>query len=52
MKKDPTGYYTDSAFALDTISEVTNISVGVWNEHHFNEYVDIDYVEKITESSL
>lgn len=46
-KKDPTGYYTDSAFFADIIPEVVNLSVGVWNEHHKNEYVDIEYVENV-----
>jgi len=50
-KKDPTGYYTDSAFFADIIPEVVNLSVGVWNEHHKNEYVDISYIEKVAKAS-
>lgn len=51
-KKDPTGYYTDSAFFADIIPEVVNLSVGVWNEHHKNEYVDIDYIEKVAKAAV
>jgi len=50
-KKDPTGYYTDSAFFADIVPEVVNLSVGVWNEHHKNEYVDIAYVEKVAKAA-
>lgn len=47
MKKDPTGYYTDTGNFIEVIPECTNISVGVFNEHHNTEYVDLEYVEKI-----
>lgn len=47
MKDDKTGYYTDTGNFIELIPECTNISIGVWNEHHTNEYVDISYVEKI-----
>lgn len=50
-KKDKTGYYTDSAFFGDIVSEIVNLSCGVWNEHTKNEYVDIDYVEKVAKAS-
>lgn len=46
-KKDKTGYYTDSAFFGSLIPESTNLSVGVWNEHTKNEFVDIEYIEKV-----
>jgi di/tripeptidase len=46
MKADKTGYYTDTGNFLELIPERTNISIGVWNEHHYTEYVDISYVEK------
>ncbi len=45
--KDSTGYYTDSAFFVDLIPECVNISVGVWNEHTVNEYVDISYIKDV-----
>jgi len=51
MKKDPTGYYTDTGNFIELISECTNISIGVWNEHHNNEYVDISYVEKVAKAA-
>jgi hypothetical protein len=51
-KKDPTGYYTDSAFFANIIPEVVNLSIGVWNEHHKNEYVDIEYIEKVAKAAV
>lgn len=51
MKKDTTGYYTDSASFLDNIEEVTNISVGVYNEHTVEEYVDLSYTEKVAKAA-
>ncbi len=50
--KDTTGYYTDSAFFADIIPEVVNLSIGVWNEHHKNEYVDIKYIEDISKAAI
>ena len=47
MQKDLTGYYTDTGNFIELIPECSNISIGVWNEHHMNEYVHIDYVEKV-----
>ncbi len=46
-KEDRTGYYTDSAFFGNLVSEITNLSAGVWNEHTTNEYVNIKYVEAV-----
>lgn len=51
MEKDKTGYYTDSGNLIEFIPECTNISIGVWNEHYKNEFVDIDYVEKIAKAA-
>lgn len=51
MKKDPTGYYTDTGNFIELIPECTNISIGVWNEHHKSEYVDISYVEEVAEAA-
>ena len=51
LKKDPNGYYTDTGNFIGVISECSNISVGVWNEHHKTEYVDISYVEKIAKAA-
>ena len=50
-KKDKTGYYTDSAFFGSLISESTNLSVGVWNEHTRNEFVDIEYIETVAKAA-
>ena len=47
MKKDETGYYTDTGNFIEVIPECTNISIGVFNEHHNTEYVDISYVERV-----
>jgi hypothetical protein len=47
MQKDKTGYYTDTGNFIELIPECTNISIGVWDEHHNTEWVDISYVEKI-----
>ena len=51
MQKDKTGYYTDTGNFLELIPECTNISIGVWNEHHNTEWVDISYIEKIAEAA-
>ncbi len=51
MNDDKTGYYTDTGNFIEHIPECTNISIGVWNEHHKNEYVDISYVEKVAKAS-
>jgi hypothetical protein len=47
MKKDETGYYTDTGNFIEVIPECTNISIGVFNEHHNTESVDIAYVERV-----
>lgn len=52
MEKDKTGYYTDTAAFLEIIPECSNISIGVWNEHHNNEYVDISYVESVSKAAI
>jgi hypothetical protein len=49
---DTTGYYTDTAVFMNTIPECTNISCGVYNEHYNDEYVDIEYVEKLANDVL
>lgn len=52
FKADPTGYYTDSGVFMDVVSEVTNLSAGVWNEHSPKEFCVIDYLEKVAEAAL
>jgi hypothetical protein len=51
-EKDKTGYYTDSAFFGDLVSEIVNLSCGVWNEHTKKEYVDIRYIEKVANAAV
>jgi hypothetical protein len=51
-EKDRTGYYTDSAFFSNIIPEVVNLSIGVYNEHHNNEYVDISYIEQVSKAAI
>lgn len=50
--KDNTGYYTDSAFFVDEITEIVNLSCGVYNEHTVNEYVNISYVKRMAEACV
>jgi len=45
FKEDPTGVYTDSAVFMDIIPEVTNISVGYFNEHSGQEFQNMTYLE-------
>ena len=47
MNLDPTGYYTDTSSFMEIIPECTNISAGVYNEHTFKEYIDIEYTEAV-----
>lgn len=47
MRKDPTGYYTDTSSFLEIIPECTNISSGVYNEHTKEEFQDIAYLEAV-----
>jgi hypothetical protein len=49
--KDRTGYYTDVAFFTDLIPEIVNLSVGVYNEHTVDEFVDIAYVENVARAA-
>lgn len=51
-KNDPTGLYTDSAQFIKIYPECTNISVGYFSEHTFNEHQDIDHLEKLAQACL
>ena len=51
LKPDDTGVGTDSARFTGIIPECTNISVGYYDEHHFTERQDIDFLEKICMAS-
>jgi hypothetical protein len=52
MNPDDTGVYTDSAEFVDSIPECTNISVGYYNEHTFNEHQDIDFLVNLAEACV
>lgn len=49
-EKDPTGVYTDSAQFVSIYPECTNISVGYYSEHTFNECQDIEHLTKLAEA--
>lgn len=51
-KKDDGGVYTDSAEFTDIIPECTNVSVGYYKEHTFNETQDIKHLEKLANACL
>ena len=46
-KDDPTGIYTDSAQFMYTIPECTNLSCGGFKEHTYDEFQNLDYLEKV-----
>jgi hypothetical protein len=50
--KDPTGVYTDSAQFTKIYPECTNISVGYYSEHTFNERQDIEHLVKLADAVL
>lgn len=51
-KKDDGGVYTDSAEFVDLIPECTNVSVGYYKEHSFNESQDIEHLVKLANACL
>lgn len=46
------GYYTDTAVFMDVIPECSNISAGGFNEHHKNEWVDLNYTYNVFQTAL
>lgn len=50
--KDDGGVYTDSAEFVDLIPECTNVSVGYYKEHSFNESQDIEHLVKLADACL
>lgn len=52
MRPDNTGIYTDSASFMYNISECTNISVGYNNEHSYEEYQNLSYLERLANACL
>jgi hypothetical protein len=51
-KKDDGGVYTDSAEFVDIIPECTNLSVGYYKEHTFDESQDIAHLTDLAEACL
>jgi len=49
FKADPYGVWTDSALFMGTIPECTNLSVGYFNEHHYEEEQDITYMLQLAD---
>lgn len=50
-KSDRTGIFTDSASFIGIIPEVTNLSVGYFNEHSHSERADIVFLEDLAKAS-
>jgi hypothetical protein len=51
-KKDDGGVYTDSAEFVDIIPECTNLSVGYYKEHTFDEHQNIQHLRELAEACL
>lgn len=51
-KDDPTGRYTDSAVFMYTISEITNLSCGGFNEHTNSEFQNLDYLQRVCNATI
>lgn len=51
-RNDPTGMWCDSGVFMETIPECTNISVGYFNEHTFNETQNIEHLEKLVAACI
>ena len=52
MSPDDTGVYTDSAEFTSIIPECTNISVGYYKEHTFDEHQDIAHLIKLCQAVI
>ena len=52
FEKDSGGVYTDSAEFMGIIPECTNISVGYYKQHTFQEYQDIDFLSNLASVCL
>lgn len=46
------GSFTDTANFVDFIPECTNVSVGYYNEHSKEEYLDLNYLQVLSEKVL
>jgi hypothetical protein len=51
-ERDDTGVYTDSAEFIDIIPECTNLSVGYYREHTYNESQDIKHLIELANACL
>jgi hypothetical protein len=52
MKSDDTGMFTDTASYTALIGECTNISVGYYEQHGWNEWQDVPFVLSLREKML
>lgn len=52
FESDPTGLYTDSAQFKSMIPECTNISVGYFDQHTFQEKQNIEFLSKLCDAVL
>lgn len=52
MKLDPTGILTDSACFMDDMPEITNISVGYFNEHTGEEVQNMTFLIELAEACV
>ncbi len=50
MAIDPTGVYTDSACFMDDMPEITNVSVGYFDEHTNSETQNISFLERLAKA--
>ena len=51
FRKDPGGFWTDSAVFMGVIPECTNLSVGYFNEHRKTEEQDLDYMIQLADTA-
>lgn len=52
LNLDSTGIFTDTANYVGIISECTNISIGYYNEHTKNEYLDLNYLQTLRDTMI
>lgn len=51
-KRDNTGILTDSLEFIDLYAECTNISVGYYNEHTFDEKQDLSHLKRLCDACI
>ena len=52
LQLDATGVFTDTANYVGIIPECTNISIGYYNEHTKNEYLDLRYLQILRDAMI